>query len=411
MCLDYSKAVKNAKDDIARLRREVIALQNAANSVDKLLIGPSGERLKTSQQLRSTVRDSQSHLQAVARGMTRFGLRALKWPFRCKEVETIVQDLGRCTQAINLALQVDQTYVTPTNAKLTRLKKVLLSQARGQVLQLGATYLSVLNSMIAGVLADQQEGIIQEFRTIVGAIVVLGSPLSTSALARILDVSRDDVEGRLEMLHSVLSIPSSPEKPVRLLHLSFRDFLLDPTQQAGNAFCFDEKQAHQAMAANYICDIKAPGTPRSVIDPRKIEACLPQEVRYACLYWVYHLKNAGMPGFLCKQVHCFLKSHFLHWLESLSLLGRLRESVHLIDALKQLTRSVMRYIMKGYGQLNPKVQYLSALIDDAMRLVLAHSSAIENTPLQIYSSLLIFSPKRSTIRNEFACKIPDWISL
>jgi len=118
-CVEYCKSVKNAKDDIVRFRLEVIGLQTAANGVKELLAGPSGERLKTSQQLCNSVRHSESELQAVydrlrptsaREAFTRLGLRTLKWPFQGNEVEKIMQTIARCTQAINLALQVDQAY-------------------------------------------------------------------------------------------------------------------------------------------------------------------------------------------------------------------------------------------------------------------------------------------------------------
>lgn len=118
-CAEYCKSVKNAKDDIVRFRLEVIGLLTAANGVKELLAGPSRERLKASQQLCNSVQHSESELQAVYERLrptsareifTRLGLRTLRWPFQGKEVEKIMQSIARCTQAINLALQVDQTY-------------------------------------------------------------------------------------------------------------------------------------------------------------------------------------------------------------------------------------------------------------------------------------------------------------
>lgn len=129
LCLQYSKGVKNAKHDIARLRREVVGLQNAAKSVDDLLTGPGTERLKASQQVRNTLHESELQLQALCdrlrpktarEALTRLGFRALKWPFESNEVETIIQDVGRWTQAINMALQVDQTYAMTGHKLPTR---------------------------------------------------------------------------------------------------------------------------------------------------------------------------------------------------------------------------------------------------------------------------------------------------
>jgi len=62
----------------------------------------------------------------------------------------------------------------------------------------------------------------------VGAIVILADPLSTISLSNLLHTSKGDVDSSLGLLHSVLDIPTDESASVRLLHLSFRDFLLDP---------------------------------------------------------------------------------------------------------------------------------------------------------------------------------------
>jgi hypothetical protein len=41
--------------------------------------------------------------------MSRFGMRALKWPFESKDVQGTIQDLERCRGNISLALNIDQT--------------------------------------------------------------------------------------------------------------------------------------------------------------------------------------------------------------------------------------------------------------------------------------------------------------
>jgi WD40 repeat protein len=46
-----------------------------------------------------------------------------------------------------------------------------------------------------------------------------------------------------------------------------------------------------------------------------------------------------------------------------------------------------------------------------MRLVLANTFIIDSTPLQIYSSVLAFTPQKSKVRETFENVIPDWISL
>jgi hypothetical protein len=119
LCFQYSKGVKHAKDDIVRLDSQVKDLENASGSIRQLLCGPNGARLEASQQLAGAIHDAQSQLQRLReklrpqtgrQAMNRLGIRSLKWPFQSKDVDKIVQDLGRCTQTISLALQADQTY-------------------------------------------------------------------------------------------------------------------------------------------------------------------------------------------------------------------------------------------------------------------------------------------------------------
>ncbi|ENH73556.1 hypothetical protein FOC1_g10001095 [Fusarium oxysporum f. sp. cubense race 1] len=43
--------------------------------------------------------------------MSRFGVRALKWPFESKDVEGTIQNLERCRGNISLALNIDQTVI------------------------------------------------------------------------------------------------------------------------------------------------------------------------------------------------------------------------------------------------------------------------------------------------------------
>lgn len=157
-----------------------------------------------------------------------------------------------------------------------RLEKVLGYRRRSQGSNLDATYLPILDQQIAGLTQREASDVIQEFRAVVGSIVILAVPLSTSALGRILDLPRALIETRLDLLHSVLNVPSGSESPVRLLHLSFRDFLLDPSKEGENQFWVNEQRHHTFLVTRCIrtmdclrqdiCDLQAPGTLRAEIE-------------------------------------------------------------------------------------------------------------------------------------------------
>lgn len=119
LCFQYSQKVKNARQEIDQLRHRVEALSSAASHVKAMLDGPQASKLNASKDLATAINESISRLNTVSRTlqpstsrktMSRFGIRALKWPFQSKEFEVILQDLSDTREAITLALQVDQMY-------------------------------------------------------------------------------------------------------------------------------------------------------------------------------------------------------------------------------------------------------------------------------------------------------------
>ncbi|VUC34877.1 unnamed protein product [Clonostachys rosea] len=290
-----------------------------------------------------------------------------------------------------------------------KLDKILNYRTRSQESKLDAMYLIVLEQLLAGLSGEDLQETLAQFRRVVGSIVALVSPLSSSALARLLNLPLEDVSDLLDLLHSVLSVPSSSKQPIRLLHLSFRDFLLDPQQSEKNIFWIDRNKTHGQLATNCICTLKKtlrvdicglvhPGATLSSINSEKISAILADEVQYACRYWGYHLNESGTEILDGGQVHTFLSGHFLQWLEALSLMGRATESVNTIR--------IVRSLIPANSSSN-----IARLLDDAIRFIRAFVAVIQSCPLQVYSSALVFAPRNSIIRSLFDHQMPSWISL
>jgi hypothetical protein len=64
-----------------------------------------------------------------------------------------------------------------------------------------------------------------DLQLVLGAIILLGMPLSIENLARLLLVEVEHVQLVLEGLHSIVSIPEDPNAAVTVFHLSLREFL------------------------------------------------------------------------------------------------------------------------------------------------------------------------------------------
>ena len=84
-----------------------------------------------------------------------------------------------------------------------------------------------------------------------------------------------------------------------------------------------------------ICSLQKPGISRKDIDGQVVDKCLPPEIQYACRYWAYHVQQSRGRIHDMHPVYLFLKTYFLYWLESLSLIGGITDSVNIIIFLQQ----------------------------------------------------------------------------
>lgn len=187
--------------------------------------------------------------------------------------------------------------------------------------------------------------IFELFRRVVGSIVILFNPLSTDALVSLLGASPFGVEHAttevkeiLSHLHSVLDVPMSSANHIRLLHPSFRDFILSEERFGESKLQVDEKHAHRKLADDRIgvmssslgqgiCGLKLPGSLLSDVTRSHVEQCIHEELQYACLYWIQNLQKSDILLHDEDKAHQFLRLHLLHWLEALAWLERASEAI------------------------------------------------------------------------------------
>jgi hypothetical protein len=118
LCFQYSIAVKDAKDDIERVQREVGDITQILEKIKQVLDRQGKTRLSTTHGLFDSLSQCLRELEDLKvklepgktrKTMSRIGVRALKWPFTSKQVDKIVSILKGYEQTFSLALQVDQT--------------------------------------------------------------------------------------------------------------------------------------------------------------------------------------------------------------------------------------------------------------------------------------------------------------
>ncbi|KAH7353339.1 kinesin light chain 3 [Plectosphaerella cucumerina] len=119
LCFQYSKEVASARANIERLHAQVKHLGTIVQAAQRLIEGPQGQSLSTSQKLIDIFHNYNVDLQKLKEKLEptpkrstirRLGLRALKWPFSSKEVDQILSSLKRHEDTIHLGLQINQTF-------------------------------------------------------------------------------------------------------------------------------------------------------------------------------------------------------------------------------------------------------------------------------------------------------------
>jgi type II secretory pathway predicted ATPase ExeA len=237
-----------------------------------------------------------------------------------------------------------------------RLAAVLQDEAATSTSDIERTYLPVLNQLVLSKNERDCERLMDEFQNIVGIIILLATPLSVIALARLTGIPQRTISNRLNRFHSVLNIPDEPHEPIRILHLSFRDFLINTT----STFHVDEKETHRKIVLHCfrvmdtglkqnICGLSSYGIQRADIASQTVDQHLSADLQYSCQYWVYHLQQSR--GYISEYpILRFLKTHLLHWFEALSLMGILSEAVGIIDMLRDVVAVSLSALMDNNQQ-------------------------------------------------------------
>ena len=259
--------------------------------------------------------------------------------------DDIIQELVRVSVPLFISAATVCRYIeNPRWEPKTRLAELLNDQAK-YVSKMDKTYLPILTRLLDDQESDEreQQQLLQEFQDIVGLIILLAVPLSINTLSPFLEIEVDRISNRLDSFRSVLSIPTDENQPVRILHLSFPEFLVRTTTK----FRVDAPSKHKDVANSClrtmrrllrrdICNLADPGARRADIDTQQISQNLPPELQYSCRYWIHHLKNSLVLSSDIEEVRLFLNKHFLHWMEVMSLLGLISEMIRMLDILRTM---------------------------------------------------------------------------
>jgi len=256
-------------------------------------------------------------------------------------------------------------FFIPSNTESRSRNKRRKTPCKVPTWELDKVYTQLLEHAFRGVEdAQDMEELSGDFKQVIGALAILFEPLSAIALSSLLPIDEKIINRRLRCLRSVFNIREHKDSRIRLLHPSFRDFLLDKQRCQDEHFWINGQQMHSTLSKSClrlmsntlrkdICSLQMPGTPAEQVESSTLADCLPSHVQYACRYWVHHLSQA----IDCEQedsslsdngtVHIFFQRHFLHWLEALGLMGRMSEGILMLTELQSML--LVSYIFSNHA--------------------------------------------------------------
>ncbi|KAK1595384.1 WD40-repeat-containing domain protein [Colletotrichum navitas] len=242
-------------------------------------------------------------------------------------------------------------------------------------------------------------------REVLGLVSVTHRPLSLVELASFADSLEDyaeDAASLEEIVATCGSLLTLRNGVVYFVHQSAKDFLLknesrihpDGVAREHRTIALKSIKVMSRTLQRDIYNLRAPGF--SVIDVKPLDPDPLAPARYSCVYWVYHFADGAPSGQEQDSglVYAFLKQHYLHWLEALSLLGSISEGILQVSKLAHLPEASLD---------------LHTLAWDGLRFIRTHRESIANYPLQVYASALIFTPMRSFVRELFRHEEPAWL--
>ncbi|KAG9309883.1 hypothetical protein JVU11DRAFT_9912 [Chiua virens] len=283
---------------------------------------------------------------------------------RYDELESSWHNLEWCRLLVNRSQGLFQWAATACNfirgigavglSPRQRFKRVLENDSHAIVRPLDALYQRILDDLFT------RDDTRQSFRDVMSVVLALKEPLPLPSLSAIFDPDEEvDIQAILGPMGSLLDgvLDEDKDKPIRPLHVSFRDFLLDQTRSStlhvpilprhhlflGRALlaCM-----HKMLKFN-ICDLKDSRRRNSDIPDlsTRINVAIPPHLSYSCLYYMDHLQHVQPTPDLVDDIALFFKNSFPYWLEVISFLS-LSSVSPILSASESCT--VLQYWAQGH---------------------------------------------------------------
>ncbi|KAH7061004.1 WD40-repeat-containing domain protein [Paraphoma chrysanthemicola] len=250
-------------------------------------------------------------------------------------------------------------------------------------------------------------------KDILRTITLVFRPLQLDELAVAAGLPKDrfsNVQAVVDLVSRCGSFLTVREGVVFFIHLSAKDFFIfgngrqvfdGPLAEAHRQITHRLLDTMDSTLRRDICSLRKPGVRIQEAKSCVRDSCLLQ-IAYACEYWVEHVQEGerACSDILADggKVHSFFQKHLLHWLEAMSLLQKMPESILVLQKLEGT--------VNGAGSTA-----VSNFVHDALRFAMWSGSGIQEAPLQVYYGALVFAPEQSIVRHQFRREMPEGVQV
>ncbi|GJJ09721.1 hypothetical protein Clacol_003945 [Clathrus columnatus] len=278
---------------------------------------------------------------------------------------------------------------------------------------LDAMYTQILSSLFD----TDDSRVMARFRSIIGNIITSFEPLSLNTLVALhSDRAPSSQKGGnikivIQYMGSLLSGIDDPSSTIRPLHLSFREYLLDPNRS--HEFSIDSSPCHYDFGIHCIrtrmeelrfniCDFPDSHKRNSEYEnlSKQVSSSISIPLSYSCRFWALHVSQTGFDSSLARKVEEFLYHKFLLWLEVLSL-------VNAVNIAAKLMSRLISWSLAG----GKSCEALYNFAVDGKRFVRLFGDAIALSAPHIYLSALPFCPRDSIIYKTYIGQFPNTLKI
>jgi hypothetical protein len=176
------------------------------------------------------------------------------------------------------------------------------------------------------------------FRSVMGQILSIAEPLPLNSLnamrERFPNHNKHYNVDIIRHMGSLLSGTTDSHIPVKLLHVSFQEFLTDKLSSGVYSVEVTKAQHHDLALASLrvmeddlrfnICDLKSSYLPNREDTelPERVKTSISPHLSYSCRFWAMHVQTTDFDDELAKVIRSFFDDErLLFWIEALGLLN------------------------------------------------------------------------------------------